>query len=153
MAHVTLLEVQAWLEGTKLTLSSLDASLEEEISNQVLARLAMAYPNDYVTWTNETTTPKLVRSIIAMMYAGWFYDRQYSENPEDNSYADRLRAAAQSLLDGILAGTIDIIEVAGLPLIGQPLFYPTDASSAPDAVPTLADPAAGPAAFSMGKIF
>lgn len=153
MAHVTLLEVQAWLEGTKLTLSSLEAELEDEISQQVLSRLAMAYPNEYVAWTNETTTPKLVRSVIAMKYAGWYYDRQYSENPEDNSYADRLRTEAQNLLDGIVAGTIDILEVAGLPTIGEPLFYPTDVSSAPDAVPSDTDPSAGPAAFSMGKIF
>jgi len=88
-----------------------------------------------------------------MMYAGWHYDVTYSENPEENSFADRLRATAQELIEGIISGAIDLVEVPGLPTISQPAFYPTDASSAPDAFPTLADPSAGPASFSMGKIF
>lgn len=153
MAHITVAEAQAWLETTKLTLSSIDTSREAQIASQVIARVVSAYPEAAPTWTDTTTTPRLIRSIIAMMYTGWLYDTTYSENPEDNAYADRLRAAAETLIAGIVEGTIDIEEVPGLPTIGQPVFYPTDASSAPDAKPTEADPSAGPALFSMGKIF
>lgn len=153
MAHISVDEAQAWLETTKLSLSALDTVQEDLIATQVIARVVSAYPDDAPTWTNETNTPKLVRSIIAMMYCGWFYDKQYSENPEDNAYADRLRAAAEALILGIVAGTTDIAEVPGLPLIGEPAFYPTDLSSAPDAVPSVEDPSAGPPMYSIGKVF
>jgi hypothetical protein len=150
-ARISLAEAQTWLEQTKLTLSTLDAAMEAQISAQILSRLAAAYPTDVLTWTTETNTPPLVRSIISMFYAGWSYDRQYSENPEDNSYADRLRAWAEQLLTGILEGTIDIPEVPGLPTIGEPAFFPTDASSANE--PTDDNPSDGGPKFLMGKVF
>lgn len=153
MANITVADAQAWLESTKLSLSSLDTQQESQIATQVIARVVSAYPNDAPGWITPETTPKLIRSVISMQYAGWYYDRQYSENPEDNAYADRLRQKAEDLIAGILSGDIDIIEVPGLPTIGEPVFYPTDASSAPDAHPTDADPSAGPPLFSMGKIF
>lgn len=153
MAHITVAEAQAWLESSKLTLPSLDTQQEAQIASQVLARVVSAYPEAAPTWIDSATTPSLIRSIIAMMYTGWYYDKTYSENPEDNAYADRLRARATELIEGIVAGSIDIEEVEGLPSIGTPVFYPTDASSAPDAKPTEADPSAGPPLFSMGKIF
>lgn len=153
MSHVTVKEVQAWLEETKLTLPAVDTDREAQIAEQVIARVVIAYPEAAPGWIDESTTPRLIRSIIAMMYAGWYYDTQYSENPDDNGYADRLRKAAEDLIAGIVAGSIDITEVEGLPAIGQPVFYPTDASSAPDAKPSLEDPSAGPPLFSMGKVF
>ena len=150
-AHISLAEAQAWLESTKLTLSTLDDAIEVQISSQVLSRLAAAYPVDVLTWVSAATTPQLVRSIISMFYAGWCYDRQYSENPDDNSYADRLRAWAEQLLMGIIGGIIDIPEVPGLPTIGEPVFFPTDASSA--ACPTSTNPSDGGPKFLMGKVF
>jgi hypothetical protein len=153
MAHVQIEEVQGWLEPTKLTLSSLDTQRETQIAAQVLARVVSAYPTQVAGWTDHASTPTLIRSVIAMMYAGWHYDVTYSENPEENSFADRLRAAAEDLIAGIISGAIDLIEVPGSPTIGEPVFYPTDASSAPGVYPTADDPSAGPARFSMGKIF
>lgn len=153
MGHIGIAEVQAWLEPTKLTLTSIEASREAQIAAQVIARVVSVYPDAAPTWIDEATTPTLIRSVIAMMYAGWYYDTQYSENPEDNAYADRLRKAADDLIAGIIAGSIDIVEVPGPPPTSGPVFYPTDASSAPDAYPTFDDPSAGPAAFSMGKVF
>jgi hypothetical protein len=150
-ARISLAEAQAWLEQTKLVLPLLDASMEAQISSQILGRLSVAYPVEVVTWTTEANTPQLVRSIISMFYAGWFYDRQYSENPEDNSYADRLRAWAEQLLMGLIEGTIDIPEVPGQPAIGEPVFFPTDASSA--ACPTSDNPSDGGPKFLMGKVF
>lgn len=149
--HVALAEVQAWLEPTKLTLGSLDTNMEAQISAQILARVVSAYPLNVASWVDETTTPALIRSIISMYYAGWFYDKMYSENPEENSYADRLRASADMLIKGIIDGSIDIIEVPGLPTIGEPAFFPTDASSA--ACPTWENPSDGGPKFLMGKVF
>ena len=147
-AHISVGEAQAWAEGTKLTISSLDTALEEHLAEEVLRRLDS--PFDVSTWVDSTTTPKLVRTIISKLYVAWLYDRQYSEDIETGSnYADRLKENAEVLLQGLIAGTIELPGVADV--AGSPTYYPTDASSAQ--VPTLDDPSLGPAAFSMGMRF
>lgn len=150
-SHVSVSEVQAWLETTKLTLTVLDTEMEAHIASITLGQLMIAYPVQAPTWIDSTTTPKIVRSIIAMRYAGWFYDRQYSETPDSNTYADRLRASADALVAGLVAGSVDIIEVPGLPVMSEPEFFPTDVSSANLASDMY--PSDGPPAFTMGQIF
>jgi hypothetical protein len=151
MVHIEVDDVQAWLETTKLEVTSLQPDLEAQIAAEVLARISVAYPDEIDDWTNHTNTPRLIKKIIAMMYSGWFYDRQYSETSDENSYADRLRAAAEALIAGIIAGSIDIIEIPGFPDVHGPLFFPTDQSSANE--PTDDNPSDGPNVFSMGQIF
>lgn len=150
MARITPDDAQGWAEGTKLDLSTLDASLLNQIETEILGRLSSAY--DSVLWVDDLTTPALIKVIIAKMYVSWFYDRQYSENQDEgNDYAALLRANAEALIGGLLDGTIDIPEV---PQVGSGLgasFYPNDASSA--LCPTYDDPSLGPARFSMGKSF
>jgi hypothetical protein len=149
VSRITLQEAQAWAEGTKLTISALDTNLLDHLEEEVVVRLSSAFP-DYTTWTNSTTTPKLVRTIISKLYIAWVYDRQYSEDIGEGSvYSERLRTNAETLIVGLLDGTI---ELPGEPdTSGSPLFYPTDASSA--MTPTSDDPSLGPAAFSMGQVF
>ena len=88
VAHISVGEAQAWAEGTKLTISSLDAALEEHLAEEVLRRLDS--PFDVSTWVDSTTTPKLVRTIISKLYVAWLYDRQYSEDIETGSAAAAL---------------------------------------------------------------
>jgi len=148
VAHITLVEAQAWAEATKLRLTTLDAALEAHLAEEVLRQVASAF--DVTTWIDDVTTPKLIRTIISKLYVAWLYDRQYSEDIEQgDNYADRLKENANNLLAGLIAGTI---ELPGLPdSAGSPTFYPTDASSATP--PTFDDPSLGPAAFSMGMRF
>jgi len=148
MSRISIREAQAWAEGTKLTISILDTDLLDHMEEEVVQQLASGF--DISTWTSETTTPKLVRTIISKLYVAWVYDRTYSEDIEQgNGYADRLKSNANNLLAGLLAGTI---ELPGVPDVsGSPVFYPTDASSALE--PTRDDPSLGPAAFSMGMKF
>lgn len=149
MAHITTQEAQAWAEGTKLTISSIDANLEPHIAEEVIDRLSSV--TDVTTWTDQTTTPKLVRTIISKMYVAWIYNRIYSEDIATGSaYSDKLTANAEMLITGILDGTITIPGVTATGS-GVPGFYPTDASSGQD--PTSDDTSLGPAAFSMGKMF
>jgi hypothetical protein len=149
MAHITVPEAQAWAEGTKLTVASLDAELEAHLAEEVIRRLDSGF--DVTGWTNETTTPKLVRTIIAKLYIAWLYDRAYSEDIEQgNNYADRLKINAEALMQGLLDGTIEL-PGADAGTFGEPAFYPTDASSAQE--PTFDDPSLGPAAFAMGMRF
>jgi hypothetical protein len=148
MAHISVPEAQAWVEGTKLSLSALDLQLEDHLATEVITRLSSI--TDTTLWLTEATTPKLVRTIISKFYVAWVYDRQYSEDIEQGSnYADRLKANAEMLMLGLLDGTIELPGVEDIS--GSPAFYPTDASSALE--PTRADPSLGPAAFSMGMRF
>jgi len=148
MSRITAREAQAWVEGTKLTISTLDTDLLELLEEEVIQQLASI--TDTSIWIDSTSTPRLVRVIISKMYVAWLYDRAYSEDIEQgNNYADRLKDNAQMLMTGLLAGTI---ELPGVPDIsGSPVFYPTDASSGME--PTSDDPSLGPAAFSMGMRF
>ncbi len=150
MARITPDDAQGWAEGTKLNLSTLDASLLNQIETEVLGRLSSAY--DTTLWVDELTTPDLAKVIISKMYVAWFYDRTYSENQDSgNDYAAMLRTNAEMLISGLLDGTIEIPIV---PQVGSGLgasYYPNDASSAME--PTFADPSLGPAKFSMGKVF
>lgn len=146
--HITIAQAQAWAEGTKLTISVLDVNLEEHLATETIVRLSSI--TNTSTWLNDTTTPKIVQTIISKLYVAWLYDRQYSEDiSEGSNYADRLKANAEMLMTGLIEGTIELPGVVDVS--GSPAFYPTDASSA--SFPTFDDPSLGPAAFSMGKMF
>jgi len=148
MARIILADAQGWAESTKLTLPSLDSALLNQIEAEVLARLNPTY--DTTIWLDATTTPLVVKVIIAKLYVAWIYDRQYSENQQQgNDYAAMLRINAEMLITGLIAGTIDIPGVN--PVGNIPSFYPNDLSSATDTTPE--DPSLGPAKFSMGKMF
>lgn len=152
MPHITVTEAQGWLESTKLTLSELDSELETSVASQILGQLAAGF--DVSTWASPTTTPTLVRKILAMYYASWVYDKSYSEDPDGAQYSLRLRARADALIAGILGGSIvltDLTDPGQDQQLGQPAFYPTDVSDG--MTPTNDDPSLGPAKFSMGFIF
>ena len=91
MSNISVQEAQSWAEDTKLNLGNvLDAELEAMIATQVFARIAQVYTTS--SWITPETTPKLVRSILAMLYMAWYYDRTYSEDAlKANPYAALLR--------------------------------------------------------------
>ena len=153
MARITAAEAQAWVEGTKFTIASITGTnldLLTQIEEEIIARVANSYPTDYLNWTTSANTPLLIKVAIAKMFVAWMYRRQYSEDlgEDDAAYAAKLEANAQSIIDGVVDGTLDIPGVSSG--IG-PAFYPTDASSAME--PTVSDPSLGPAKFSMGMRF
>ena len=150
MAHITLSEANAWLEPTKLTLSTIDAALEQQVVNLVYGRLANAF--DTSSWVNESTTPVLVRTIIAMHYVAWTYDRTYSDDADANAYARLLRQYADVNIQGLIDGNLELIESpTANDDRGKPVFFPTDASSANE--PTSDRPSDGGPAFTMGTIW
>lgn len=149
MARITPTDAQGWADSVKLDLSPLDAALVSQLETEIIARLSSVY--DTSTWLDDSTTPSLVKVIIAKTYVSWIYDRAYSENQnEGNDYAALLRLNAEMLITGLVEGTIDIPGVTPIGS-GTPGFYPNDASSAME--PTDEDPSLGPAKFSMGKRF
>jgi hypothetical protein len=149
MANVTFQEAQAWAERTKLDLgAALEGELETQLSTQVLSRVATAY--DVSGWTTPETTPQLVRSVIAMLYVAVIYARTYSDNTDGDSYSTFLRSSAESIIQNIVDG-ITILPEDPTADLSEPVFYPTDISSA--SCPTPEDMSLGGAKFSMGTVF
>jgi hypothetical protein len=169
MPHITSEEAQAWAEQTKLSLpATLNDALEDQIAAEVLSALTSQY--DVSTWVDESSTPKLVKTIMAMKYVAWVYLRQYSEDENiQGNYGNLLRADADRMIAGINNGSLAIVEVPADQVdAGQPLFYPTDASSAMSVTDgsfdggrpidqvaggTQEDTSVGPAKFSIGTLW
>jgi hypothetical protein len=163
MPHIVVADAQVWLEGTKAHLTALDLGLESQVSSEILARCADTFPDLAPTWIDNNTTPVLVKMAIAMTYAGWYYDRQYSEMVigaaagAATTWGMVLRENADLILAGIIDGSIIMPETAGS---GDPQiaveFYPNDASSTTDALLNNTNPddlSLGPAVFGMNKVF
>lgn len=173
MAHIQLQDAQAWLESTKMNLQTLDVNLENQISSEVLGRISDTY-NDPTfgvpTWTSYANTPQLVKTAIAMIYAGWAYDRQYSEQVIGagvpaargggvggaGTYGSILRDNAELLIQGIISSSILLAEIQPNQPAVAPVFYPTDSSSTHDARRTNSDrddTSLGPSLFGVSKVF
>jgi hypothetical protein len=153
MAYVTINEVNAWLEPSKLSVTTIETELETQVVNLILGQLSGSF--DTSGWTSNTNTPKLIRTIISMHYAAWLTDRAFSDSSDElNSYATLLREMANANIAGLLSGTLtyeDIPPLSGEGDITSPAFFPNDQSSANP--PTEDTPHDGPAAFMMGQVF
>jgi hypothetical protein len=157
MAHIAVEDANAWVDHVKLSVSVLDADLEESLWEQVVAQAAHAYETS--TWVDESSTPGLIRKVLAMYYAAWFINRTVSEDDDVSAYAVLLMAKADQLMSGIAAGTIVLPDATATALNADaPLFYPNDLSSlawprynAP--FEGCLDRSLGPAKFSMGDCF
>lgn len=150
MARITVEDVQGWVESSKLSITDLDMSFLPQIETEVLAILGTVY--DTAVWVDASSTPSLVKVIIAKMYAGWLYDKHYSENQaERNEYAQMLKDNANMLISGLTDGTVELPGITPASTQG-PSFYPNDISSAQTPGDD-GDWSLGPAKFSMGKIF
>lgn len=152
MSNIDIQEARAWTEKTKLDLgTSLDDELEGSIASQVIGQIAQVYETS--GWVDSSTTPKIVRSIIAMLYVSWYYSRTYAEDvgPGVTTYGELLRQRAQALIADIIAGNIVLDDLGTSEDVGSPAFYPTDTSTATD--PTYEDSSLGPEKFTMGVIW
>lgn len=150
MSHITVAEANAWFESTKLALTSIESELEAQVASSILSRLTAVF--DVSAWIDQTSTPKLVRSIIAMYYCSWVYDRAYSDDAkEENDYANLLRRMAEANILGLLSGVIVIPESPDNADVGVPTFFPNDLSSSLE--PTPESPSDGGPAFMMGTVF
>jgi hypothetical protein len=163
--HVNVADVQAWLEPVKASVPSLDPAMEQQISGQVIGQLlGGVFPDPLVlSWVDANTTPLLIRSVISMLYAAWYYDRQYGEVGASEgkagfgtAYGALLRESATTLLTGIVSGSISLQETMPVGPTTSPLFYPTDVSSTDDARRSNSDPddfSLGPVMFGVSKTF
>lgn len=143
MSYISVNQVNAWYTDSKVVAQSLDTELEMSIVEQAFASLRKTF--DVSSWTNDTNTPSLVKKIIAMIYAGWYYERTVSENNNTLSYGMLLINSGNKLLEDLVGGTI-LLDPA-IPVVDAVGTY---SQGAPGFEPTALD--AGPY-FSMGQIW
>lgn len=131
MALITIDDVQSWVTTDRLQLEfTEDLPEETNISPQVLAVVSSRY--DVSTWINPNTTPALIRSVISARVAAVRYRKVYADQLENEiSYADWLEKWAQNTLDGIVKGTIPLLDVPAEDLVTAQTdasisFFPTD---------------------------
>ena|GEM_PF-6344239 len=128
MAHVTVDEVQHWLDPDKLLIPENDPLDEDaEIAPTVLARIAVAY--DVSAWDDVASTPAVVRKIIAMLIAANRYNKVYSETEDaGNRYANKLEGIAWNRVDWIVEGKLILFDALDVLIadFARPMFYPDD---------------------------
>lgn len=152
MALIDVDDVQPWLEETQLTLTSDDELTEEPFQSEFVKSKLATCSLDVASWVDENSTPVLVRQIIGMLVAAQRYNKTYSETDENagNPYANKLEDRANLLLEGICAGTVDLLDVVDDPFTsgsGSISFYPDDTVGA------LEENKEEAVRFTMGKVF
>lgn len=140
MAHVSVAEVQHWLDPEKLHIAENDALPEDDqISPFVFGRLATIY--NVAAWDTPSTTPSVVRKIIAMLIAANRYNKVYSETDDaGNRYAGKLEGVAWDRVNMIVNGQISLFDATGDVLITNLTdteFWPTDATGRSDVMNAL----------------
>lgn len=133
MPHVTVGDVQVWLDAEKLELPDNDPLDEDQtFTDIVFSRVGQIYVT--TGWTSATTTPAIIRRIIAMLIAANRYNKIYSEEDDaGNRYANKLEARAYDMIGMIVDGQIVVIDpVGGLPIANEnnPVFWPDDTAGA-----------------------
>jgi hypothetical protein len=157
--HVTAAEVQQFLDTTKLEVASVDQELEVTWSTYVLSNLGQAY--NVSAWVDNTSTPQLVRSIIAMLIAAAIYQKAYSEATADAipPYGDKLEVTANEMIVSLVEGDMHLLDAAPNidELIEQPLYTPDDSTGSTslyDAMGNqIGDEGSEDIKFRMGQMF
>lgn len=152
--HVSISEVQQWLEITKFEVTYINTELEVAQFATVSTALVERYPVD--TWINEATTPDMIRSLVSMLIAGFMYNAQNAENASDaGSWGTWLINYANKCIASLAGGKTQLPGVVREDFT-YPSFWPTQVAT-DMADPTLggnpADPTAAPRVFKMGTVF
>lgn len=153
MSRIDTQDVKGWLSTTKMPIGDLDVDLLDQLEDEVLLRLNGIY--DTAGWTTPDNTPRTIKTIMAKLYAAWYYDKTYAEDGEGvTEFGDKLRANAAALLSGLVSGDLTLPGYPNLTSGGTPGFYPNDESSSfePGELDE-SDLSTGPATFSMGITF
>lgn len=108
--YITVGEINQYLNDTKFEIGVGDAEeliLEASESAYVMGRLSTEY--DVLEWTNASTTPVLVRSVIAMRVAGRLYLSQLADYDQSaDQYGRMLLRDSMSMIGMILSADVNI---------------------------------------------
>ena len=139
-------DANVFLDGT--TLLAVDGQIDDENSDAealIRAYLTNRVPDTVIaTWamTPSITVPELVRDIAGRFVAAFLYRRNISGNDSAvDPYANQLYMEAQSLLEGIIDGTLVIPEVPPEILLNtnhlsEAMFYPNNTTIGTDNNPS-----------------
>lgn len=133
MALIKTDDVQAWFTDDRLSLELTDDLPEAvNVEAKVLAKCSTRY--DVSTWVDFSTTPQLVKSVISAQVAAIRYRKHYADQLDELLYADWLDEWAMKCLEGIVSGTIPLIDIPADELLDAQLaagasFYPDDSTT------------------------
>ncbi len=125
--------VNAWSNSDKVTWATIDTELESQITSQVLGRVSRVF--DVSAWYDSNTTPKIILSVMAMIYAGRKFQELYGDDSLNSDYGTALITDAKNMLQNILDGDMDLFDDSGnqidpigngLTSGGTVLFEPTE---------------------------
>lgn len=134
MSYITVELANAWTDKGRLNLVTLDEELESQIADQIIGRASQVF--DTSLWLDGLTTPKLILSIIAMQYAGrWYQSKTLDNISEIDNYGSKLIRDSNQILDAVILGEIALRDddgeiiipissgvISGEPFEGDPQF-------------------------------
>jgi hypothetical protein len=124
--YVTLDDVNMHLPTDKLEITAPDLNLYELDARRIIRGfLAGVFPAVTIAgWTDPTETdstttgyvPELIKAIAGRFIAAFYYKERYSEDSlEIPAYAQQKYDEAMALINGIIAGTLTMIDVVDTP--------------------------------------
>lgn len=134
MPYIDATLANAWTDKDRLNLTAIDVNLENQIASQVIQRASRAF--DTATWENSATTPPIIRSIIAMIYAGRYGQSKTQDNISGiDNYWTKLVEDANKILENLIIGEITLRDsdgviipvvssgvISGEPIESEPFF-------------------------------
>jgi hypothetical protein len=131
-------DANAWLDNTKLRFTDNDqaAPWAQNADQVVIAALSQVFPDHATLWDvnpgpGQEPTPSLVREIVGLLMASYYYEAKYSEiTNHASSYSRHLEARANDLLDGLRTGLVVLTDVdyVSSTALAQGDFWPNDAT-------------------------
>jgi hypothetical protein len=132
MAHVTVAEVQGWLDKDREPIPENDP-LDDDVQFSTLVFAKIQQVMNTAGWIDVSTTPPVIRKIIACLVAANRYNRIYAEEEDaGNKYAGKLERLAWGWIQDIIDGKMVVLDNSGVEILNanDPRFYPTDATGA-----------------------
>lgn len=87
-------------------------------------------------WTGPEATPELIRAIAGRFIAAFWYRERYSEDSlDDPVYAQTKYNEAMALLQGVISGSVILVDGPDVPVVGLRFtgddFYPNATDAGP----------------------
>jgi hypothetical protein len=118
------------MEEPELALFGLDA---DRIIRGYLAGVIPA--TTLAAWIDPQTTPEIIRAIAGRFIAAFWYRERYSEDSlDDPEYAQFKYNEAMSLLQGVISGSVIMVEVPDIGIgvhFSSDDFYPNNTDDGP----------------------
>ena len=121
---IAVAEVAQWIASDRLHIDRHDYDLVDTAKTKVYAAVDLVY--DTSTWVDRASTPDIIRKIISLLVASYIYNKAYADSADGTSaYGNKLERMADSLLEGVIDGTISLVDEEQVKT-SNPAFWPDD---------------------------